>query len=139
MSAINSYPVTLKASKPAGVRTRSFHCLGFSLFRFCSLSLESHAAACIGRFAGRLALIGRAVSPARYRMYLAQECATAGVDFTWALAGGRKRPLVLARWRAWKRLRDDGATLPMIGRVAAVDHSSVLHGLRRLSTMGDPS
>lgn len=40
--------------------------------------------------------------------------------------------LVRARWQAFKVFRDAGYSLPEIGRVFGKDHTTVLHGLKRL-------
>lgn len=58
-----------------------------------------------------------------------------------ALKGPRRyRDICLARWRAMFRLRSlrrpDGSTrfsLPQIGEFLALDHTTVLHGIRRYS------
>ena len=37
-----------------------------------------------------------------------------------------------ARWRVWRDLRAAGHSLAEIGRMAGYDHTTVLHGLRRI-------
>lgn len=47
----------------------------------------------------------------------------------------RVRARARARWLAFKWLRDKGFSLPGIGAVAGVDHTTVIHGLRRLEEL----
>lgn len=43
----------------------------------------------------------------------------------------RTRRIVLARWTAWKRLHEAGASLHQIARAWGCDHSSILHAKRK--------
>lgn len=43
----------------------------------------------------------------------------------------RAAELVRARWAVMKLMRDRGASLPVIGWRMHMDHSTILHGLRR--------
>lgn len=45
----------------------------------------------------------------------------------------RARPVVRARWLAFRYLRESGCSYPGIGQVTGFDHSTVIHGIRRLS------
>lgn len=44
----------------------------------------------------------------------------------------RSKSLVEARWVIMRELRRQGASLPQIGRLMGLHHSTVLHGLRAL-------
>lgn len=63
------------------------------------------------------------------------EARKAGVDVTRVLAGGRCRPIVVARWKSWQALLDANPHVSIGGlaRVSGFDHASILHGLARLS------
>ena len=57
----------------------------------------------------------------------------AWIPVGWVLSGKKLRPAVLARWTAWKALADEGRySISGIGQVSGHDHTSVLHGIRRL-------
>lgn len=45
----------------------------------------------------------------------------------------RSHCLVEARWVIMRELRNKGASLPQIGRLMGLHHSTVLHGLKRES------
>lgn len=44
----------------------------------------------------------------------------------------RRAPIVRARRMVWQRARSQGLSLPQIGRTTGHDHTTVLHGLRRI-------
>lgn len=46
---------------------------------------------------------------------------------------GPQRALAPFRWRAMKRAHEAGFSLPQIGRAFNRDHTTVLHGLRKLA------
>lgn len=48
------------------------------------------------------------------------------------LARVRRQPVLLMRYRAFKRLRDEGRSLPAIGRAAERHHTTVMAALERL-------
>lgn len=49
---------------------------------------------------------------------------------------GRRERVALARFHAYAACRALGYSLPVIGRFFGRDHSTVLHGLRRLEALG---
>jgi hypothetical protein len=54
------------------------------------------------------------------------------------LAGCRTKKACVARWKAWKEIlaSNDNYSIAGVARVAGYDHSSVIHGVRRLESMG---
>jgi chromosomal replication initiation ATPase DnaA len=68
----------------------------------------------------------------RYRAILAEECEQLGVAFDAALGRRRARRICAARYRCWSRLRAIGYSYPGIASVSGRDHTTILHGLRRL-------
>lgn len=48
------------------------------------------------------------------------------------LAGDRRAKYAQVRWRAWKTLRTAGYSVFGIAVISGFDHTTVLHGLRRL-------
>ena len=76
----------------------------------------------------------RLASPSRkrYRLELAQECATLNVGIRQAIAGYRRFEFVLARARVFSSLRSQGFSFPGIGRAAGKDHSTIIHALNNL-------
>ncbi len=74
-------------------------------------------------------------SRARYIAILTEECLAASVPLHEALSRSRRQLVVYPRWRTWRRLRAMNFSLPGIGQVAGVDHSSVHHGLARLKQL----
>lgn len=57
------------------------------------------------------------------------------VELTWGtIISYDKRPhVVRARWEVYKALRDAGMSTPQIGRIVGRDHTTILHGLKRLA------
>lgn len=51
------------------------------------------------------------------------------------MAGRKFRPAVIARWRAFQQMLDEFPNMSMagLGRVSGFDHTSILHGLRRIN------
>lgn len=68
----------------------------------------------------------------RARLYACIAAANHGVTIAQVFGEGRRAPVCRARWEAWERLYRDGLTLAAIGRQFGRDHSSVLHGLRKI-------
>jgi hypothetical protein len=58
----------------------------------------------------------------------------AGINVRHVLSGSRQRSHVQARWAAWRALLDGNPQFSMkgVGEASGFDHSSVLHGMRRL-------
>jgi AraC-like DNA-binding protein len=66
------------------------------------------------------------------RRIIGEEAEVAGIDPRLVLAGDRRKAVIYVKQRVCMRLRNDYRyTLPMIGRVLGMDHTSVLHLLRR--------
>lgn len=75
----------------------------------------------------------RCPSRSRYEAMVRAEAEAMGIDPEMVLSRRRQRPYALCRFRVFAKLRADGQySLPGIGRTAGLDHTSVLHGLRRL-------
>ncbi len=57
------------------------------------------------------------------------------VELTWGtIISYDKRPhVVQARWEVYKALHDIGMSASQIGRIVGRDHTTVLHGLKRLA------
>jgi hypothetical protein len=75
-------------------------------------------------------------SPEAYEAALLEACNDAGVSYLVALRGLKTKSGVVARWKAWKRLRDEGFSFPGIGAACGYDHTSVLNGIRNLEVLG---
>lgn len=60
-----------------------------------------------------------------------------GVAFETIAGRSHKRPAVRARWAAFRILRDQGYSLPSIGKAGewTLDHATVFHGLQRLAEL----
>lgn len=71
----------------------------------------------------------------RYLAYLREECHRLGASYIHAKGHSKTRPEALARMFAWKRLRDQGFSLPGIAATCFKDHTSILSGLRRLELL----
>lgn len=78
---------------------------------------------------------GAVPSRARYLAYLAEEIAGTNLKLEDVASVSRKKKHTRPRFRAWRRLRADGFSLPGIGKIAQRDHSSILSGLRRLKSL----
>jgi hypothetical protein len=102
--------------------------------------------ACLGRTAGavyaRAQIVGLVGIKRRFRptksawITTATEIAAqAGLNVTELLAGSKKRPYAIARWRAWRVMLDMSPNVSIAGvaRISGHDHTTVLHGLARLS------
>ena len=79
-------------------------------------------------------------SQAKYRAMLEEEAARSGVPFSEVMRaprGGRKAAHV--RFRVWAKLRAEGYSLPGIGETAGKDHTSILHGIRKLKASENES
>ncbi len=78
---------------------------------------------------------GKQPSQSHWQRVATQEAEAAGLDPVKLLAGVKTRGYPQARWRAWARLKaeDHRYSLIGIGRVSGFDHSSVHHGLNRIS------
>lgn len=74
-------------------------------------------------------------SKAHYVAILREECEQDSVPLILALSKTRTRNAAYARFRTWARLRKDGYSLPGIGAIAQLDHSSILHGTRALARL----
>jgi len=72
----------------------------------------------------------KTISPSRYRSLLESEAVAAGVPLERALSP-RNRAGSQVRWRVWKGLHKEGASLSGIGRVAGVDHTTIRHGIHQ--------
>lgn len=59
-------------------------------------------------------------------------CGAKGVTLEEATGRSRLRSITSARHAIWLLLRQTGLSLPAVGRITGHDHTSVLHGLRRL-------
>lgn len=53
------------------------------------------------------------------------------------LAGCRTKPACIARWKAWEAVlaSNDNYSIAGVARVSGFDHSSIIHGLKRLEAM----
>ena len=65
------------------------------------------------------------------------EAKEANVSVRAVLAGSRLKHHCVPRWRAWRRVLTDNPRFSVLGlaRVSGWDHSSILHGLTRLSAV----
>lgn len=75
-------------------------------------------------------------SASRVRAVVDLVAAETGIDRGLILSTCKARHVAVARWRAFRVLRDYGYSLPSIGHAFGMDHTSVLHGLRRLVIVG---
>lgn len=55
-----------------------------------------------------------------------------GVPVAQIMGLSRRREVAHARWAVWADMRAAGMSLPVIAAVWGMDHSTVMHGLRRL-------
>lgn len=55
-----------------------------------------------------------------------------GVSVRQIMGMSRCREVAHARWRVWADMRTAGLSLPVIAAVWGMDHSTVMHGLRKL-------
>lgn len=69
----------------------------------------------------------------RARLYACIEAANHGVTQAQVFGDSRRQACVKARWAVWRRMEADGLSVSAIGRATNRDHSTVLHGLGRLS------
>lgn len=51
------------------------------------------------------------------------------------MSSDRSRRLIRPRWHAYFALREAGFSYPAIGEIMNRDHSTVMHGIRKLSEM----
>lgn len=72
----------------------------------------------------------RPVPRALYRGIIEQEAVKAGISALVVLSKIRTPQACTVRFRAWRRLRDEGNQISAIARVAGKDFSTVLSGLR---------
>ena len=70
-----------------------------------------------------------------YLEMLKAECDRSNVNFWTAVTKSQEWAVARARWRTWARLREMNYSLPAIGSAANRDHTSILHGLRRLKEL----
>lgn len=70
--------------------------------------------------------------PSDADVVLEQVARESGVPVAELVGRSRARYVVWARHRAMARLRDEGWSLPAIGEVFGRDHTTVLHGIRRM-------
>lgn len=76
---------------------------------------------------------GRHVAPRMsVRAIAAQVSEETGVPVAQIFGHRRQAQIVRARWTVWQRARRQGLSLPQIGGATGHDHTTVLHGLRRL-------
>lgn len=56
---------------------------------------------------------------------------------TWAKLFDGKRPLYqsLIRWKVFRALREEGVSYPQIAKMCGMDHTSVMHGLKKLDQL----
>ena len=69
----------------------------------------------------------------RARLYACIEAANHGITSAQIFGESKRRTIVQARWAVWRRMAADGLSPSAIARATNRDHSSVLHGLGRLS------
>lgn len=68
----------------------------------------------------------------RVRLYAFIAATEHGTTVAAIMGERRDTATVQARWTIWRWLHDDGFSLAQIGRWTNRDHTSVIHGLRRL-------
>lgn len=61
------------------------------------------------------------------------EARSASIPVGPCLGGDPKDRFAKVRWKAWRRLRALGATLPNLSTISGFHHATIIHGLRRLS------
>lgn len=68
-----------------------------------------------------------------------EEARSAGLRPSVVVGHGRKRPVVVARWRALQRLiaENPHCSLAGVGRVVGMDHTSLIHMQRRTEAMSN--
>lgn len=77
---------------------------------------------------------GPYVAPRRsVRVIAAEVSEQTGVPLASILAHGRRAEVVRARWQVWALARDQGLSLTQIARATGHNHTTVLHGLRRMA------
>lgn len=74
-------------------------------------------------------------SLSRYHAYAQREALAAGLPLADVMGRSRSRASVVARWRVWRTLRNEGASYPGIAACSGFDHSSILYGVRRLAVV----
>lgn len=73
-------------------------------------------------------------SRTRYHALLRLYCEASGVAFEEAISRGRSLRVARVRWAAWRDLhRHCRASFSGIGSIAGYDHTSVSHGIRRIT------
>ena len=77
----------------------------------------------------------RSVTPRQFTMALIEMIAREhGVTMAELMGVSRRQKYCIARREIWRVLRDQGISLPRIGRMFNRDHTTILHGLRRIET-----
>lgn len=82
--------------------------------------------------------------PLRVRDLVDRVCAAHGVPVHQVLSRSRRTHLTLARWTIWAEMRtwttSDGEpwSYPRIGGIFHADHTSIMHGVKRLAIVTAP-
>ena len=66
------------------------------------------------------------------RLIAEQEAMRAGITTDEIMSKRRFKPIQEPRWRVWRRIRGYGYSLPGIASAWGMDHTSILHGIKRL-------
>lgn len=70
--------------------------------------------------------------PSRWRRMASIEANSRGLCPVRLLAGDKHRVFVTARWHVWRELYVGGCSFASIARASGFDHTTIMHGLRRL-------
>lgn len=96
---------------------------------------EARLAEILKHRAGKHALKGSRPTSSLVKAIIDCVAVERGVDAEKIARPCREHPVSHARFIVFKRLRDLGHTLPGIALAFGMDHTSVLHGIRRLKFM----
>ena len=140
---LNAYPAEKERRPQKQEAPPPFIFLSQSLTRWIEMTVAFETGKAVYGLGGTVESVERGPEASRskrpsishYRSVVIEEATKAGVCHQDALSGKRYNGICYARFRAWRRLRDMGYSLPGIGAVSGKHHTSILHGIRQINEM----